>query len=379
LTSPRAVAARRAPLERIAAVIVRSRAGRKVQIAAMQIEASEPSAHRFAISLPHLLAAVYYVAASTSLTVFNKLLFNSFSAIDPLVLLLSQAFTTLTIFTGMASTQRFQLPVLPRDRKLLLLLSYATMLTTSLIALRFTSLIMYNTIRRTSLLFVVALHSWSTGSYPASYTVIATVLTLAGALFASVTDLTFDPVGYALAFLANASTAIFLVLLRPVRDRLKYSNMQLLFFNTLCIAPLLVVLLVIMPPKDSILPLFSSSSLFCVLFALSCGMAVIITHATYVNTTVNDAVTQTISAQVKDVLLLSASFFFVDNPAGRASGNLVGVMIGFIGTVIYGLGKLRASPEAPDPINPQPVTKDGPGSVKYARVPDDQRQSPEHT
>jgi solute carrier family 35 len=347
----------------------------------MKMQALESESSRSASRLlPHVFAALYYIAASTSLTIFNKLLFNTFAAVDPLLLLLFQAFTTLSIFAALTVARRFRLPTLPTDRNVVLayiplLLSYAVMLTTSLIALRFTSLLMYNTIRRTSLLFVVVLHSWSTKSYPARYTVTATGLTLAGALFASMTDLSFDPFGYSLAILANASTAIFLVLLRPVRDRLNYTNMQLLFFNTLCITPLLLCLLFIMPPHDSILPLFSASSTFCILFALSCALAVVITHATYVNTTVNDAITQTVSAQVKDVLLLSASYFFVDSAAGRGKGNLVGVAIGFCGSVIYGFGKLHESRSETTSGNPLVAPETGASNLKYERITEDEAQS----
>jgi hypothetical protein len=345
----------------------------------MQAVDSE-SSHSTSIQFSHVFAALYYIGASTSLTIFNKLLFNAFSAVDPLLLLLFQALTTLSLFAALTVTKRFRVPILPTDRNVFLaylplLLSYAVMLTTSLIALRFTSLLMYNSIRRTSLLFVVVLHSWSTKSYPAIYTVTATGLTLAGALVASMTDLEFDPFGYSLAILANASTAIFLVLLRPVRDRLNYTNMQLLFFNTLCITPLLGCLLFVMPPQRSILPLFSSSSRFCILFALSCAMAVVITHATYVNTTVNDAVTQTVSAQVKDVLLLSVSYFYIDSAAGRASGNVFGVAIGFCGSVIYGFGKLRESRAETPSSNSPLVPEVGATNAKYARVTEDEAQS----
>lgn len=67
----------------------------------------------------------------------------------------------------------------------------------------------------------------------------------------------------------------------------------------------------------------------------------VINHAIFVNTTTNDAIAQSIASQLKDVVLLVLSIAFVDDPAQRASGNLQGVFVGFMGSVVYGIGKLR--------------------------------------
>lgn len=319
-----------------------------------------------------LLAASYYIFTSASLTVFNKLLFSHFPASHPPLLLLCQSLTALIILTVMSLMRRFEPPSLRRWARAELR-AYAplfaaslTMLLTSLLALQLTSLLMYNTLRRTSIIFVVTLHSLMHASRPSVYTVAATALITLGAVVATSTDLTFDLVGYSLAFAANASTAAYLVLLRPVRDRLSLTNLQLLYVNALVSVPCLAVVLVLMPPTGSILPLFSNV-MFVALFFCSCSFAMVITHAIFVNTTVNDAIAQTIAAQLKDVLLLVCSVLFVDDPKGRGKGNLIGVGIGFIGSLVYGVGKLKdRNARASEESSSSPTEKSTPSLVRQA-------------
>lgn len=189
------------------------------------------------------------------------------------------------------------------------------------------------------MIFVVSIHSYVNQTTPTVYTIVATMLVTLGALWAGTTDLAFDPVGYALAFTANLSTAVYLVLLRPIRDKLQISNLQLIFVNALANIPVLVILVITLPRKERLLSHFADLT-YSFLFLCSCAMAVIINHAIFVNTTTNDAIAQSIASQLKDVVLLAASIVFVDDPAHRADGNLHGVMVGFLGSVTYGIGKI---------------------------------------
>lgn len=328
-----------------------------------------------------LLAALYYIATSVSLTLFNKLLFARFPASDPPFLLLSQSLTTVAILSAMRLVGKFSPPSL-RSWTAVSIRTYAplyvsnlAMLLTSLIALKFTSLLMYNTLRRTSMIFVVAIHCGMHRVRPTSYTVAATAFVTIGALLASSSDLAYDPLGYALAFTANISTAIYLVLLRPVRDKLQLSNLQLLYVNALANIPVLAIIILAMPPKDGVLALFSNLT-FSILFLCSCSFAVVINHAIFVNTTTNDAIAQSISSQLKDVVLLITSIAFVDDPKQRAAGNLQGVFVGFLGSLVYGVGKLvdkrRATQQPIEPTSKEDEkTGDAPEKVTLINTRDE--------
>lgn len=330
----------------------------------MTTEPNPPPPAREMVSkttLVSLLSALYYISTSVSLTLFNKLLFSGFPSSNPPFLLLCQSITAVLILLTLRLLGRFDPPQLQtwgKDalRKYApLYVSNLVMLLTSLIALKFTSLLMYNTLRRTSMIFVVAIHSAVNSTRPSSFTVAATALVTFGALWAGSTDLAFDPVGYSLAFAANLSTAVYLVLLRPVRDKLQLSNLQLIFVNALANIPVLVFILLIFPPVG-LIALFADIK-FSFLFLCSCSFAMVINHAIFVNTTTNDAIAQSISSQLKDVVLLITSIMFVDDPSQRASGNLKGVLLGFSGSIVYGIGKLMPRKMEPKKQDELPTIK----------------------
>lgn len=313
-----------------------------------------------------VLAAGYYILASPALTIFNKLLFKEHSTVPPSLLLICQSLTTLSIFSILRGFGYFQLPTLPISRAMLrsyipMLICYALMLITSLTGLELTkALLMYNTIRRTSIVFVVTFHAILTRTYPTMPTIVATIFVVIGAIYASMNDLSFDGIGYSLAICANITTALYLILLRQVRNKLCYTNGQLLFVNTLFGFPLLILYHVygyewIVQARhhnqqrqtndltffmEMIFSHVSNQSWFVLLFVASCGLATLVNHAVYVNTTWNDAVTQTICAQVKDVILMVVSYMIIDDDGDRRKGNIHGVLIGFVGSLIYAGGKI---------------------------------------
>lgn len=135
-----------------------------------------------------------------------------------------------------------------------------------------------------------------------------------------------------------------MILLTPVRDALDYSNLDLLFVNTCAVTPLLLLFFLLTSA-----PLSTATALFAHLathpapaatFAAACTLTFFLNHATYLNTAINNPVAQTVSAQLRDVLLLGISVAFIDNAAHRGPGNITGVLIGLAGSVIYAYGRL---------------------------------------
>lgn len=289
------------------------------------------------------VAAAYYVPVSVALTSLNKIILNKFPLLDPSFIVLGQALTALIAFLILAAAGRFSPPrPLQWSRKSLSIyaiffVTYATTIISSLQALSRTSMLMCNTLRRTSMLFVVATHATIYRSWPSRCTVIATFFTLYGAFRAASADLRFDSQGYATVVFANVSSSLYLVLVRPVRDSLQFTNLQLQFCNTFCIAPVLIAALY--ASSGNILFHYMRDITFLLLFMLSCTLAIIITHATYVNTTVNDAVTQVVAAQVKDLILMLISYVAIDDASHRGDGHSIGVFLSFFGSLIYVYGK----------------------------------------
>lgn len=293
-----------------------------------------------------LAAALYYITASVSLTLFNKLLFQRHNDVSPVLVLCAQAVVTLLILSclshfGIAAVfDPRRLTRTQRASSLGLFLSYILMLLFGLAALQHTSLLMYHTLRRTSIVAVLLAQWGLLGLVPTRATLAATALVVAGAFAAVATNLRLEVAAYALAGAANVATAVYLVRLKDVRDYCGVSNLQLLFINNVYAMPVLLAVMVAYPPEMEVWGRFAVPE-FSLLFLASASFALVLNHAVYVNTTVNDAVAHTISTQVKDVVLLAISIVFVDDPKYRSRGMLDGALVAFAGSLVYALGKLR--------------------------------------
>jgi hypothetical protein len=297
-------------------------------------------------------ASLYYISVSVLLTSSNKLLFDRFPVVDAPALVLGQSVAALAAFLLLVGAGRLALPrpwTWPLRTLVLYLVylaAYATTIVTALLALSLTSMLMCNTLRRTSIVFVVAFEALTYRAWPSRYTILATALSVYGALHAARGDLKYHQQGYAVAFLANVSSSIYLVMVRPVRDLLDVSNLQLQFLNTVFIIPILVCAMALSPlaPHHSLTTgAHPRDAAFYFLFVSSCLLAMTITHATYISTTVNSAVTHVIAALVKDAILLLVSLLF-DSGHDRAKGTTItGVLLSLLGSVVYGAGKVVQS------------------------------------
>lgn len=290
-------------------------------------------------------SAAYYITISISLTLFNKLLFQRHS-LEPVHILLAQCITTLTVlqilsaFRLRSAVSLNSLSPSQLCTHLPLLISYMGMLLFGMAALSETSLLMYHTLRRTSIIPVLLLQWHFDRRMPTKYTWIATAVIVSGGSAAIKSNLRWEPKTYALAFSANITTAYYLTRLKHVRDSLNISNLQLVYLNNMFAFPLLLALFLANPPQAATWALFRNT-IFTVMFVCSSLLAIVLNHAVYVNTTVNDAIAHTVSCQVKDMLLLIISVVFIDDAKYRSTGMLLGALVEFSGSVIFAIGKIK--------------------------------------
>lgn len=290
-----------------------------------------------------IVSSIYYITIAVLLTVFNKLLFDV-HFISPVLILLSQACVTLTtLFTlshfGVRSSVR------PRSFSKSQLLSHlplavchlATLLL-GLAALKSTSMLLFHTLRRSGIVITVLLQWHLDGRPPKLSTLLSMLLIVTGGTVTVSSNLRFEPMSYFLAFVCNCTGAYFLTRLKYVRDILDISNLQLLALNNMYSFPVLLAMFALNPPSVNTLVLFYSWK-FCAVFICSAVFAVVLNHASYLNTTTNGAITHVICCLVKDLFLLAASVFFIDKPEYRSNGMLLGAAIEFSGSAVYAIGK----------------------------------------
>lgn len=310
----------------------------------MQESNISPSPKPLLASVGGILAGLYYVSVSVLLTLFNKLLFQRHS-ISPVLVLLSQCITTLTVLTLLSffglrtSLDLRKLSSAQICTHLPLIITYMCMLLFGMAALKSTSLLMYHSLRRSSIIPVILFQWHFERRAPTKATVLAAALIVVGGTAAITTNLRWEPNAYFLAFSANITTAYYLTRLKHVRDTLAVSNLQLLFLNNVYAFPLLLAIFSGAPSPTSSWFLFENSR-FVVLFFCSSVFAIVLNHAVYVNTTVNGATAHTVSTQVKDVILFAASVLFVDDPKYRSRGMFLGAMVELGGTMVYATGKI---------------------------------------
>jgi len=308
-------------------------------------------------------SSVYYVAVSVSLTVFNKVIFAQYNMQQPLVLFVAQSLATMLCLSVLFMTQpqrrrvestytsndtraiRSTQSVLQLVRRLMpLSLASLLMVWCGLEAMRFTTLLMYNTLRKTSLFFVLSCEYLFLYKVPSLPTVLSISVIVLGAGYAGFRDLYFDLAGYVLAFTSNLATSLYLVLIKRIRDQLGLDNLTLLFWNTALTSPVIVLLATLRGD----FPRFASYAFhqpgsFWIIFAVDSFLGLVINHSIYCNTTANSPLTQAVSAQFKDVVLFFVSYFAFDR-AMTSNGTIVGVIITFLGALWYASIKFHAAP-----------------------------------
>lgn len=295
-------------------------------------------------------ASLYYGTASITLTLLNKNLFAREGFEHAPVLLFSQCFCTIfsfvvlsalgytdskSLISSISLRRNFLVPFV------LLSLSYFLMVLMSLLSIQFMSLVMYNTMRRVSIVFVLAAEVFSSQNAVPRHHIFPICVMSAGALFAGKFDQVFSTTGYACVFVANLCTAIYLTNMRVVKAELNCSSFSVQFLDA-CVTALLLTIVpgfwrgmcntILRIPKDP---------RFAVFFALCSCMGVILNHSVYVCTNINSPLSQQVTSQLKDVVLLFASYTLFD----RFSVNLrsgCGAILSLAGAVGYGATKWRS-------------------------------------
>jgi drug/metabolite transporter (DMT)-like permease len=293
------------------------------------------------------LAVVYYMTCAILITIVNKMLFHpSYHFSDPLLVSCGQLVFTLLLLYVFSWCHLMTLPKWTwEDAKAMspLSLTYVGMLFFGLAALSLTNLVMYNTLRRTGIFFVIALQYLLLGVAPSLNICGSVVVLFLGTAVAASTDLTFSFQGYFWAFLCNFATSLYIVLVKKIRNETKLDPVGILYYNTVLAFPLVAFLYAVMGESSD---LASKPAMFWVYLLSSWSMGFFINHSIFVNTSENSPLTQAVSGQAKDIILLFVSFFvdYVFDPR-----NLAGVLLGFFGSILYAYIKYKEdnSPSQP--------------------------------
>ncbi|KAL5539545.1 hypothetical protein UlMin_045338 [Ulmus minor] len=301
-------------------------------------------------------AAISYMASAVLLVLFNKAALSSYNFPCANVITLLQMTCSLVIlyalnywkiisFTTEPQTTTNNpatlVPLKTLVHTLPLAISYLLYMLVTMESVRAINVPMYTTLRRTTVAFTMVVEYFLTGAKH-SYSVVGSVgIIILGAFVAGARDLAFDAYAYAVVFVANICTAIYLASIARIGKSSGLNTFGLMWSNGIICGPILLFWTLIRGDLGLLINFPHLFSLgFQVVMLLSCIMAFLINYCVFWNTTLNSALTQTICGNLKDLFTVGLGWLlFGGLPFDLV--NVVGQSLGFFGSCLYAYCKLR--------------------------------------
>ncbi|KAG5121633.1 hypothetical protein JHK84_039973 [Glycine max] len=203
---------------------------------------------------------------------------------------------------------------------------------------------MYTTLRRTTVVFTMLVEFVLVGQrYTPSVIfrdVISVGLIVFGAFVAGARDLSFDGYGYAVVFMSNIATAIYLATIARIGKTSGLNSFGLMWCNGIICGPVLLIWTFVRGDLMTTINfphLFSPG--FIVILLFSCMLAFFLNYCIFLNTTLNSAVTQTICGNLKDLFTIGLGWMIFGG-LPFDFWNLIGQFLGFAGSGLYAYYKL---------------------------------------
>eukprot|EP01135_Chromosphaera_perkinsii_P004227 Nk52_evm16s272 gene=Nk52_evmTU16s272 len=290
------------------------------------------------------LAAGTYMLVSVLLILFNKAVLSRYSFKYPNILTMLQCITSIFLLRLFKWYRMIDLPDFSKAKfKILLPLNAAFIfyMVLGMIAIDVVEIQMYTALRRATVVFVLVGEFIMQGKLPTAFTVQAVCVMLLGAAISGWRDAKFDLLSYLIVGLYNSITALYLVLINRASQQIKPSSFELMFYNSLVCGPAVFVIAVLRNEFFSAINDFPHWHEFGFQVGAlgSASLAFVLNYSIFWNTSVNSALTQTISGQMKDVLtVLIGVYLMVDQEMDMLAW--LGVMVGFLGSGWYAYGKV---------------------------------------
>ncbi|KAJ4709043.1 UDP-sugar transporter like [Melia azedarach] len=302
-------------------------------------------------------AAVSYMATAVLLVMFNKAALSSYSFPCANVITLFQMLCSCSILYAMkclkiisftagephnisynpATFVKFKTLV----HTLPLALSYLLYMLVTMEAVRGINVPMYTTLRRTTVAFTMVVEYLLTGQKHSLPVVGSVGIIMLGAFLAGARDLSFDAYGYAVVFIANICTAVYLASIARIGKSSGLNSFGLMWCNGIICTPILLFWTSIRGDLELTwhFPLLFHPG-FQVVMLLSCIMAFLINYCVFLNTTLNSALTQTICGNLKDLFTVGLGWLLFGGLPFDFF-NIIGQSLGFLGSCLYAYCKLR--------------------------------------
>ncbi|KAM7459505.1 hypothetical protein LguiA_036499 [Lonicera macranthoides] len=301
-------------------------------------------------------AAISYMSCAVLLVLFNKAALSSYSFPCANVITLFQMICSCFFLYGLRRCRLISfsaneslastgysitfVPLKTLIHTLPLALTYLLYMLATMESVRGVNVPMYTTLRRTTVVFTMLVEYILARQKYTPPIVGSVALIVIGAFIAGARDLSFDSYGYAVVFLSNITTAIYLATISRLGKSSGLNSFGLMWCNGIICGPILLVWTFIRGDWELTLnfPYLLAPGFMFVLL-LSCILAFFLNYSIFLNTTLNSAVTQTICGNLKDLFTISLGWVvFGGLPFDLL--NVIGQLLGFIGSGMYAYNKL---------------------------------------
>lgn len=301
-------------------------------------------------------AAISYMACAVLLVMFNKAALSSYNFPCANVITLLQMISSCSflyflrrwkiinftmgdsLLTSDSSSTFVPLKTLMHT--LPLAVAYLLYMVVSVESVRGVNVPMYTTLRRTTVAFTMIMEYFLAGQKYTPPVVGSVGLIILGAFVAGARDLSFDFFGYAVVFLANITTAIYLATIARIGKSSGLNSFGLMWCNGVICGPLLLLWTFLRGDLETTINFpYLLSPGFLVVLCFSCILAFFLNYSIFLNTTLNSAVTQTICGNLKDLFTIGLGWIlFGGLPFDFL--NVFGQLLGFLGSGLYAYYKL---------------------------------------
>ncbi|KAF5178729.1 Nucleotide-sugar uncharacterized transporter [Thalictrum thalictroides] len=302
-------------------------------------------------------AAISYMGCAVLLVMFNKAALSSYSFPCANVITLLQMICSCSLLYAMKRSRIISftagepwaisdntsniVPFKTLIHTLPLSISYLLYMLASMESVRGVSVPMYTTLRRTTVVITMIVEYLMTGQKYSSKVVGSVALIVLGAFIAGARDLSFDSYGYAIVFVSNITTAIYLASIARIGKSSGLNSFGLMWCNGIVCGPILLFWTYLRGDLATTLNfphLYSPGFQAVMLF--SCIMAFFLNYSIFLNTTLNSALTQTMCGNMKDLFTIGLGWLlFRGLPFDLL--NVIGQFLGFFGSGLYAYCKLR--------------------------------------
>ncbi|XP_050884600.1 UDP-N-acetylglucosamine transporter UGNT1 isoform X1 [Lathyrus oleraceus] len=218
--------------------------------------------------------------------------------------------------------------------------SYLLYMLVTMESVRGVTVPMYTTLRRTTVVFTMLVEYMLVGQKYTRSIIFSVGLIVFGAFIAGARDLSFDAYGYAIVFLSNITTAIYLATIARVGKTSGLNSFGLMWCNGIISGPLLFIWTLVQGDLTMTInfPHLLSPG-FIVVLLLSCILAFFLNYSIFLNTTLNSALTQTICGNMKDLFTIGFGWIIFGG-LPFDFWNVIGQSLGFAGSGLYAFYKL---------------------------------------